>query len=623
MTLIGRRSDRGKRRSLHSTISTVVLVVGTVLGLGVFACGGAPFGPTDVPTSALPEDLQRQFSGEVVLPPPVLMDLTLVIRGLSLEASSKRPQFVATLFAQDSSTVDGSWELRTSPPRSGRIRGTLTGGRSGYFDGVITETRGGCEARREFSGRIAVSGLNWTAGAFRARCPGTQLEFTAVALTSTSVGDRLDGPTAEFFEFTVSVTGEGTGVVTSSPEGIDCSAGLETDCGQYYRDETEVTLTATAASGSVFTGWSGDCDGGASTTTVTLGAARSCTARFDPAPAASSTLTVSVSGDGTGTVTSNPSGIDCPDDCSASYATDTQVALTATAANGSIFAGWSGDCDGGASTTTVTLGAARSCTARFDADVTLSLEIAGSGTGSVTLDDGSNTTSCSSTCSQDYSVGTTVTLVADPANASTFTGWTGDCTASGDTATVTMSAARSCTATFDEADVTLSLTIAGSGSGTVTLADGQNTTSCSSTCSQDYSAGTTVTLVADPANASTFTGWTGDCTASGDTATVTMSQARSCTAVFDLTQFALTVDITGSGSGTVRSTTDSGIDCPSDCRESYADGTTVILEAVPEDSASFLFGWTGDCSNAGRSSKATIEMTTSRSCTAEFRPTGE
>ncbi|MBM41194.1 MAG: hypothetical protein CL483_04625, partial [Acidobacteria bacterium] len=312
-----------------------------------------------------------------------------------------------------------------------------------------------------------------------------------------------------------------------------------------------------------------------------------------------------------------------PGDCTASYATDTEVALTATAATGSVFAGWSGDCDGGASTTTVTLGAARSCTARFDADVTLSLEIAGSGTGSVTLDDGSNTTSCSSTCSQDYSVGTTVTLVADPANASTFTGWTGDCTASGDTATVTMSAARSCTATFDEADVTLSLTIAGSGSGTVTLADGQNTTSCSSTCSQDYSAGTTVTLVADPANASTFTGWTGDCTASGDTATVTMSQARSCTAVFDLTQFALTVDITGSGSGTVRSTTDSGIDCPSDCSESYADGTTVILEAVPEDSASFLFGWTGDCSNAGRGSKATIEMTTSRSCTAEFRPTGE
>lgn len=75
------------------------------------------------------------------------------------------------------------------------------------------------------------------------------------------------------------------------------------------------------------------------------------------------TLTISRGGYGIGTVTSNPAGINCGTSCQARYASGTQVALTATPADGSTFAGWSGntDCADGV----VTMNGNISCTAIF------------------------------------------------------------------------------------------------------------------------------------------------------------------------------------------------------------------------------------------------------------------
>jgi hypothetical protein len=55
-------------------------------------------------------------------------------------------------------------------------------------------------------------------------------------------------------------------------------------------------------------------------------------------------LMVDKTGSGTGTVASMPTGIDCGTQCNAPFAAGTQVELVATASQGAVFTGWSGDC---------------------------------------------------------------------------------------------------------------------------------------------------------------------------------------------------------------------------------------------------------------------------------------
>jgi hypothetical protein len=91
------------------------------------------------------------------------------------------------------------------------------------------------------------------------------------------------------FALTVVPAGTGSGTVTSSPAGINCGI----DCSEAYATGTEVTLTATAASGSTFSGWSGDC-AGTGACKVTMSQARNVTATFAKEPATTPPGTVSV-----------------------------------------------------------------------------------------------------------------------------------------------------------------------------------------------------------------------------------------------------------------------------------------------------------------------------------------
>lgn len=73
-------------------------------------------------------------------------------------------------------------------------------------------------------------------------------------------------------------------------------------------------------------------------------------------------------GNGSGSVTSLPEGIDCGATCTAGFERDQTVQLTASAAIGSHFAGWTGGCSGSGESATVLIDANRTCTARFVSD---------------------------------------------------------------------------------------------------------------------------------------------------------------------------------------------------------------------------------------------------------------
>lgn len=335
----------------------------------------------------------------------------------------------------------------------------------------------------------------------------------------TDAGDAM-GPDAQT-NGAISVTkdGTGTGLVVSTPGGINCGS----TCSADFPLGDTVTLTATADQSSDFTGWSGGSCSGTSTCDAMAG--DSVTATFD---LKKEDLTVSLGGDGTGSITAT--GINCGTDCSETYDYGTMVMLTATASGASSFGGWSGDgCSGTTPTCTVTMDQARNIGAAFDLNsFSLSVALSGTGGGSVTSNSGA--ISCPGTCSDSYTAGTMVTLTAAPDGTSNFTGWTGDCSGTG-TCTVTMSAAHSVSATFTRITYALNVNKTGSGSGLVT----SNPTgiNCGSDCSQSYTKGTSVVLTQSADPGATFIGWSGGgCSGAGTTCTVAMSQARTVTAEF-------------------------------------------------------------------------------------------
>ena len=208
---------------------------------------------------------------------------------------------------------------------------------------------------------------------------------------------------------------------------------------------------------------------------------------------------------------------------------------------------------------------------------------------------------CGPDCTARYLDGTAVTLTAVPAQGFVFGGWSGGCSGTSASATVTVGGDVSCTATFT---ALYTLQVTKTGPGTVTSAPAG--VSCGDACSATYTAGTVVTLTATPASGYVFVGWSGTGCATG---TVQMSQARTCTATFG---HRLTVSArlkNGSPYTDVQWTSSpAGINCWTGCAANFPSGTVVSLFTSEMPSS-----WSGDCSL-----HQSLTMDSDKTCIAVF-----
>jgi uncharacterized repeat protein (TIGR02543 family) len=329
------------------------------------------------------------------------------------------------------------------------------------------------------------------------------------------------------------VTVSGNGNVSGGAGAINCGNG-GVICSANVAQNATVTLIATPALGSTFTGWTGACGGAATSCTVLMNQSKSVTATFGIA-AGGFLLTVSVSGPGS----VNGPGISCGNGatvCSATPTTAT-VTLTATPAAGATFGGWGGACTAVVPTCTVQMTAARSVTAAFTTGggggptVPLAVSVVGSGTVS---GGGIQCGNSLGACSVSVPTGSAVTLTATPTAGASFTSWGGACSGSAPTCTVSMTSAKTVSATFSAAAPgTLAITVQGRGTVSAPLGKciGAGATK---TCIQKYAAGRTLTLTAAAAAGNTFAGWAGACFSAARRVNcpITLNAAKSVTARF-------------------------------------------------------------------------------------------
>jgi sugar lactone lactonase YvrE len=272
---------------------------------------------------------------------------------------------------------------------------------------------------------------------------------------------------AASYALNVKPAGSQSGIVTSSPAGIDCGTpcspasdgGAPPDggatcgagCSSAFTSGEVVTLTATPAAGATFAGWFGNGCSGTGPCTLTMSAARTVVATFGSYKALGCYADESAVPD-LGFLAMN------------SAANTVEVCAERCAYDGYGYAGvdgdecWCGDTYGrygkaSNCTTQCPANFAETCGGVSSNDVYQTglapLVVTPAGTGGGTVASSPAGINCGATCRASFPPDTVVTLTAtvDPYFGSTFTGWSGACSGAG-TCTVTMSAAKAVTANF-------------------------------------------------------------------------------------------------------------------------------------------------------------------------------
>ncbi|MCP4109590.1 MAG: hypothetical protein GY749_29395, partial [Desulfobacteraceae bacterium] len=378
------------------------------------------------------------------------------------------------------------------------------------------------------------------------------------------------------FTMTVEVSPEGVGQIMSDPSAIECPS----VCSAIFAEGTEVALTANPVpdSGYIFDYWINANSETFSDMPMifTMNSDITGKAVFKK-ESQEFTMTVEVSPEGAGRITSDPSAIDCPSECSAVFAEGTEVNLTATPESGYTFKHWV-DMDGNTFVDmpmNVVMDSDVTGKAVFTEDnvtpQTYPLTVSVSAGGHIRSEYGDGLEcSSDSECVWNITAGETVTIKAVSDEGYIFDGWQGDVTEDGSTGYVTVDAAKAVKAVFAEDNVTpqtLPLTVLVSPGGHVRSEYGTGL-ECYSECVWDITAGDTVAIEAVPDEGYSFDGWQGDVTGNISIVSVTMDAEKTVNAMFGdggVTPQTFSLTVLVSPGGHVRSEYGTGLECYSEC----------------------------------------------------------
>lgn len=366
------------------------------------------------------------------------------------------------------------------------------------------------------------------------------------------------------YPVTTTVNNVNMGKVTSSTSGINCGLGNNV-CSSSYTNNSVVTLTATPNnSGYIFTGWSGACSGSNASCSITVNASKNVTANFSVKPSPKLSLS------GNNTINPNP------------IIQGQAVSVVTTVKNSgtSIFDGY-------------VAAALHKTTGEFLEDILISSKISiginkeipltlkkalvstsignyllkiksspdnktwtdisstpiqitsifplsvnntATSMGKVTsLPIGINCGQGSTICKLNYTNNTIVQLTAIPNNSGyIFSGWSGACSGSNTSCSITVNASKNVTANFSmKPSPTFALSIDNSTMGKVTSSSGGiNCGSGSNLCSASYANSSVVTLTASPNNGYAFSNWSGACSGSNVSCSVRLDGNKTVTANF-------------------------------------------------------------------------------------------
>ncbi len=215
--------------------------------------------------------------------PSVVWDLLVVSHELGHNFNSPHTHCYKNI-GGNSNPVDACYSGESgsgcfSGPTSLPGANSLTGGTAGGGNGTVMSY---CHQISPGYSNISFTfGLNHSYGIAANRVPSRMASYVASQASSYPSCLSLQG---QFYSLTVTKAGTGSGTVSGT--NISCGA----DCSESYSQGTQVTLTAAAASGSTFGGWSGGGCSGTGSCVVTMNSNQSVTATFNLSGSPDNTL---------------------------------------------------------------------------------------------------------------------------------------------------------------------------------------------------------------------------------------------------------------------------------------------------------------------------------------------